>query len=341
MRKDNKIFDEVKSILPGFIVSLIIALVSMSISNIIPRIGAATIAILLGIIVGNLFLNQKIFQGGYKFSESNLLSYSIVLLGGTLSISKLIDLGFNGIIFVIIQMTITIVGALYIGKKLGFDQNFRMLMASGNAVCGSSAIAATAPVIEANDTDKGISITVVNVTGIFLMFLLPIISGFLYNYETTQTSAMIGGTLQSVGQVVASGAMINEEVKDLATIYKIVRVILLIAVVFIFGHIKHKTNTEIISEEIVDTKKGKIKVPWYVIGFFITCALFSLNIITPELSSIFKKISNNFEIIALAAIGLKVNIKDLIKQGKAVSLYGLFIGILQVTSVIVLIKILL
>ena len=94
MRKYNKIFDEVKSILPGFIVSIIIALVSMSISNIIPRIGAATIAILLGIIVGNLFLNQKIFQGGYKFSESNLLSYSIVLLGGTLSISKLIDFGF-------------------------------------------------------------------------------------------------------------------------------------------------------------------------------------------------------------------------------------------------------
>lgn len=341
MSKDNKIFDAVKGILPGFIVSLIIALLSMSISNIIPKIGAATIAILLGIIVGNLLLNQKIFQSGYKFSESNLLSYSIVLLGGTLSVSKLIDLGFSGIIFVILQMSITIVGALYIGKKLGFDQNFRMLMASGNAVCGSSAIAATAPVIEANDIDKGISITVVNLTGIFLMFLLPLISGFLYNYETTQTSAMIGGTLQSVGQVVASGAMVSEDVKDLATIFKIVRVILLIAVVFIFGHIKHKTNTEIISEEIVDTKKGKIKVPWYVIGFFITCALFSLNIITPELSAIFKKISHNFEIIALAAIGLKVNIKDLIKQGKAVSLYGLFIGVLQVTSVIILIKILL
>lgn len=341
MSKDNKIFDAVKGILPGFIVSLIIALLSMSISNIIPKIGAATIAILLGIIVGNLLLNQKIFQSGYKFSESNLLSYSIVLLGGTLSVSKLIDLGFSGIIFVILQMSITIVGALYIGKKLGFGQNFRMLMASGNAVCGSSAIAATAPVIEANDIDKGISITVVNLTGIFLMFLLPLISGFLYNYETTQTSAMIGGTLQSVGQVVASGAMVSEDVKDLATIFKIVRVILLIAVVFIFGHIKHKTNTEIISEEIVDTKKGKIKVPWYVIGFFITCALFSLNIITPELSAIFKKISHNFEIIALAAIGLKVNIKDLIKQGKAVSLYGLFIGVLQVTSVIILIKILL
>ena len=150
---------------------------------------------------------------------------------------------------------------------------------------------------------------------------------------------MIGGTLQSVGQVVASGAMVNESVKDLSTIFKIVRVIMLVAVVFVFGHLKHKTNVEIVDKEISDTKKGKIKVPWYVIGFFIMCALFSLNIITPEISSILKNISNNFEIIALAAIGLRVNIKDLIKQGKAVSLYGLFVGILQIISAIILIKI--
>lgn len=339
MKKENRLLNNIKDILPGFIVSIFIALFSIGLANIVPNIGAATISIFLGIIVGNLFLGQEIFQSGYKFSESNLLSYSIVLLGGTLSISKLMELGLNGILFIIIQMVITIVGTLYIGKKLGFGQNFRMLMASGNAVCGSSAIAATAPVIDADDNDKGISITVVNVTGIFLMFLLPLISGYLYNYETTQTSAMIGGTLQSVGQVVASGAMVNESVKDLSTIFKIVRVIMLVAVVFVFGHLKHKTNVEIVDKEISDTKKGKIKVPWYVIGFFIMCALFSSNIITPEISSILKNISNNFEIIALAAIGLRVNIKDLIKQGKAVSLYGLFVGILQIISAIILIKI--
>lgn len=339
MKKENRLLNNIKDILPGFIVSIFIALFSIGLANIVPNIGAATISIFLGIIVGNLFLGQEIFQSGYKFSESNLLSYSIVLLGGTLSISKLMELGLNGILFIITQMVITIVGTLYIGKKLGFGQNFRMLMASGNAVCGSSAIAATAPVIDADDNDKGISITVVNVTGIFLMFLLPLISGYLYNYETTQTSAMIGGTLQSVGQVVASGAMVNESVKDLSTIFKIVRVIMLVAVVFVFGHLKHKTNVEIVDKEISDTKKGKIKVPWYVIGFFIMCALFSLNIITPEISSILKNISNNFEIIALAAIGLRVNIKDLIKQGKAVSLYGLFVGILQIISAIILIKI--
>ena len=170
------------------------------------------------------------------------------------------------------------------------------------------------------------------------MFLLPLIANLLYNLEPMKTSGLIGGTLQSVGQVVASGAMVSEEVKDLATIFKIVRVILLVVVVLIFGHLKHKTNEEIV-EEIKDVKKGKVKVPWYVIGFFITCALFSIGIISPALSDVCKAVSNKLEIFALAAIGLKVNVKDLIKQGKAVSLYGLFVGVLQIISAVILISI--
>ena len=339
MSKSNKVLSEIQNIIPGLIVAIVVSLISMGLAKFMPSLGAGTIAIFLGMLVGNLFLGQKVFQSGYKFSETNLLSYSIVLLGGTLSVTKLMELGFSGIIFVVIQMAITIVGTMYIGKKLGFSQNFRMLMASGNAVCGSSAIAATAPVIDANDDDKGITITIVNITGIFLMFLLPVLCGWLYNHEVVKTSAMIGGTLQSVGQVVASGEMVNEHVKEMAMIFKIVRVILLVVVVFTLGHIKHKTNHEIIEEEVSDVKKGKIKIPWYVIGFFITCALFTVNIISPEVSSLFKAISNKLEIIALGAIGLRVNLRELIKQGKSVSLYALFVGLLQVVTAIILISI--
>ncbi len=173
------------------------------------------------------------------------------------------------------------------------------------------------------------------------MFLLPLISQILYNNETTQTSAMIGGILQSVGQVVASGAMVNEHVKDLSTIFKIVRIIFLVVVVFGLGHLKHKSNKEILEEEVEEIEKGKIKIPWYVIGFFITCALFSAHIISDDISVMCKEISNKFEIIALAAIGLRVNVKDLIKQGKAVSLYGLFIGLIQILTAILLIAVLL
>ena len=74
---------------------------------------------------------------------------------------------------------------------------------------------------------------------------------------------------------------------------------MLVVVVFTFGHIKQRTNNEIAKEESSNIKKGKIKIPWYVIGFFITCALFTCNIISPEVSNLFKFISNKFEIIAI------------------------------------------
>lgn len=340
-KRQRFLTNNTNSIIPGFLVSTGVALISMFIGKFVPSLGAATIAIFLGMFVGNVFLNQEIFQKGYKYSESNLLSYSIVLLGGTLSITTISEIGISGVLFIILQMTITIIGALYIGKKLGFSQNFRFLMASGNAVCGSSAIAATSPVIDADDNEKGIAITIVNVTGIILMFLLPVIAEFLYKYDTVRTSGLIGGILQSVGQVVASGAMVNDSVKDLATIFKIVRVIFLVVVVFIFGHMKQRANLEIIDENVTEVNVKKVKVPWYVIGFFIMCGLFSLNIISKNMSLLFKEISHILEIIALAAIGLRVNIRDLIKQGKNASLYGLFVACTQIVSAVILIGILL
>ena len=334
-RKHERFTKTISDILPGFIVSLLVALVSMFLAKFVPSLGASSIAIFLGMFVGNVFLNQDIFQKGYKFSETDLLSYSIVLLGATLSIST-----FSGILFIILQMSITIIGAIYIGNKLGFSKNFSYLMASGNAVCGSSAIAATAPVIDADDKEKGIAVTIVNVTGIVLMFLLPLLTQLLYNHNITQTSGMIGGILQSVGQVVASGAMISEHVKDMSMIFKIVRIIFLVVVVFALGHLKRKSNKEILKEEVEDIERGKIKVPWYVIGFFITCALFSLNIISPQLSLLAKNISNKLEIIALAAIGLRVNIRDLIKQGKVATIYAVSVGTLQIISAVTLIALL-
>ena len=337
----NKIIDRTRKILPGLIVSIILALVSTFLAKFVPSLGAASISIFLGMFVGNLFLNQQVFQKGYKYAETDLLSYSIVLLGATLSIGTLSEIGFNGILYIIIQMTITIIGAIFIGSKLGFNKNFSLLMAGGNAVCGSSAIAAISPVINADDEEKGIVITIVNIIGIVLMFLLPTIGYFLYNNDTLQTSALIGGILQSVGQVVASATMVNNDVKDMSTIFKIVRIIFLVVVVFVFGYLKNKSTDEIVEEEVEDIEEKKIRIPWYVIGFFIMCALYSLNIINEELSALCKEISHWLEIIALAAIGLRVNIKLLLKQGKNASLYALFMGMTQIVSALILIAILL
>ena len=337
------IFNSAKKIAPGLFLCILIAQLGLFLGKFIPNIGGAPLAIFLGLIAGNTFAKSTIFAPGSKFSESDLLSYSIVLLGGTLSINTILQLGFSGIIFIFLQMTLTIIATMFIGKKLGFSKEFRALMSSGNAVCGSSAIGATSPVIKAEDNDKGISITIVNLTGTLLMFALIPIASILYNFETLQTSALLGGILQSVGQVVAAGSMVNHQVLEMATIFKIVRIVFLVIVVIWLS--KEFNNKELekdaelaLENEAYAKKKSKISIPWYIIGFFILCMFFSFGLIPTEVSKIFKAISSKFEIIALAGIGMRVNIGELVKQGPKASLYGLSVGLSQIIIAVILIK---
>ena len=323
---------KMKSILPGFILCLLIAIISQVLSFIIP-VGAATFSILIGLIIGNTFGVKSNYQIGRKFAESTLLEVSICLLGATVSIQMIHLLGFKGLLMIVIQMTLVLMFTIWIGKKLGFGVNFSYLMASGNAVCGSSAIGATAPAIHASQEEKGLAITIVNLMGTVLMFTLPLIAAVLYHSETLPTAALLGSTLQSVGQVVASGSLVNDDVKNYATIFKLIRVIFLVAVVIILSNSKRKTMAEQTNEKI------KVKFPWYIIGFTALCVLYSIGALPSWLSSVSNQSSHLLEIIALAAIGLNVNIKYILQQGKKLSIYALMIVGFQILIAIMFIQI--
>lgn len=332
--------NKIKDIIPGLIISIFVAIIGKILGYFVPSFGAASFSIIVGIILGNTVFNKSKYNKGFNFSEKDLLSYSIVLMGATINFTEIAHLGFSGVLFIALQMIFTILAAYFIGQKLGFSQKYSLLMCSGNAVCGSSAIAATAPCILASDKDKAISVTVVNLTGTILMFVLPVLTSFLYGHETQQTSAMMGGILQSVGQVIASAKFVNEDVVTLAAVYKIIRIIFLVVVVMVFSRINVQHEEYVSKEEILRReKKSNLSIPWYIIGFFIFCVINSFGFITTSVQHTFKLVSNNFEIIALAAIGLKVKFADLVKEGPKSMAYGLLVGTCQVIVAIVLIKI--
>ncbi|MEG0276565.1 MAG: putative sulfate exporter family transporter [Coprobacillus sp.] len=332
--------NKLKEILPGFIVCLVIGLIAQLIAKFFPSIGAALFAIGIGMIAGNTFLNKDIFNIGTKFSESKLLEYSIVLTGLTLHLVDIMGIGLNGVSFIAIQMTLTIGACYFIGKKLGFRKKFSLLMCAGNAVCGSSAIGTVAPIIDADSKDKGISITIVNVTGTILMVTLPIIAGILYNHDTMRTAGLIGGTLQSIGQVIASASLVNSDVVEFATIFKIVRIIFIVIVAVVFSKMNLEDNQPLFAKKDGLTAKIKAKVPWFVIGFFIFSVINSTGYVPAMISSSAKLISSQFEIIALAAIGMRVKFKDLVKEGPKAMLYGCFTGFSQIIFAIILIMLL-
>lgn len=334
---------KIKDIFPGIIICIIIGIISKSLGEKFSTVGAATFAIFIGIFVGNTLFKDKKYNEGTKFAEKDLLNYSIVLMGANINLSEILSLGFNGLIFIVLQMTLTILLAYWIGRKLKFNEKYCLLMASGNAVCGSSAIGATAPVIKANDSDKVIAITIINVVGTILMILLPVITLALYNHEALRTSAMIGGVLQSVGQVIGSAKLVSDDVVKLATVFKIIRIILLVVVVLVYEKIDLNKDKEIKDknkDEVIQfNKKRKINIPWFITGFFIICVLYTVGLIPQPISKTFKWVSGNFEIIALAGIGMRVKISDLIKEGPRAMLYGGAVGTCQIVFALVLISI--
>lgn len=351
--KLNAIKKELDGALPGLTASILISLVSQWLARFLPTLGAALIAILLGMLLGNTLLNRPELGQGTKFSEKRLLEYAIVLNGLILDFQVLKSAGLKGFVFIILQMSLTIFVTYRLGKVFGFGKRFALLMGAGNAVCGSSAIGTVVPIVQADNKEKGISITIVNLTGTALMILLPLLGAVLYGSDTLRTSALIGGTVQSVGQVVAAAKLVNDEVVTLATVFKLMRVLLIIGVAVLYGRMNmiegeplfarktrrttHDTGNEASPPE--KTAAVSYGVPWFLTGFVVFFLIRSFIGVPDSVLLASKAISTQFEVAALAAIGMRVKFADIIKEGPKAMLYGLTVGAVQVVMAVALIQV--
>lgn len=327
------------TILPGLLISLFISLLSQSLANFLPQLSAALIAILLGMLFGNtLFIHPRL-NPGTQFAEKRLLEVAIVLNGLTLDFQMMREIGLVGLVFVFIQMLTTILIAVFLGKLFKFSKVFSLLMAAGNAVCGTAAIGTVSPILDAESKDKGMAITTVNVVGTVMMMGLPLVALFLYNHELLPTSALIGGVIQSVGQVVASAKLVNDDVVNLATVFKLIRVLMIAVVGISFSRLNLTEGESFFKNKQEESTNVSINIPWFIIGFLILFIVRSLNILPQTALSFTKTASSQFEIIALAAIGMRINMRDILKEGPKVMAYGFSIGLLQAIVAIILISI--
>ena len=350
--KINALKKELDGVLPGLAASIAISLVSQFFARFLPTLGAALIAILLGMLLGNTVLNRPELGSGTKFSEKRLLEYAIVLNGLILDFQVLKSAGIKGFVFILLQMGLTIFVTYRLGKVFGFGKRFSLLMGAGNAVCGSSAIGTVSPIIQADNKEKGISITIVNLTGTALMVLLPVLGAVLYGSDTLWTSALIGGTVQSVGQVVAAAKLVNDDVVTLATVFKLMRVLLIIGVAVLYGRMnmnegeslftrKKRSGITASEESGASASPAAVSygVPWFLTGFVVFFLIRSFIGVPDSALIASKAISTQFEVAALAAIGMRVKFADIIKEGPKAMLYGLTVGAVQVGMAVALIRV--
>lgn len=322
-----------KDMISGLVVCIIIGLLSKFASTLFPLIGSTSLAIIIGIIAGNTLAKDKKYLPGVKFSEKTILAGAIMLLGATLHLSAITSLGIKGVIFILLEITLVIMINLVIGRLLGFSKNFSLLMGAGNAVCGSSAIAATAPVLGAKEDEIGIPIAVVNLIGTIFMFILPFIAFNILKYTPIESGGLIGAGLQSVGQVVAGGNFLGEEAAKFAILFKMIRISMLGGVVLVFSLISTKNSTNI------NTKKNKLLVPPFIIGFFLLSILVTLGFLNDQVKDILGFLSKNLLLVAMAGIGMRVKFKELLNEGPKALLFGIIAMFFQVAMLIILIKI--
>ncbi|SFL63450.1 YeiH family protein [Halanaerobium salsuginis] len=316
-----------KENIKGLTLTILIAILANYLAKLIPNLGAVTSAIILGFILGNLIDLNDSYGPGVKFAEKKLLAAAIMLMGVKLQLNVLKELGFTSIMLIIFVVALTVFSGFIIGKLLGLNNKFGLLIGIGNAICGSSAIAASAPVIGNTEEEIGLSVSVVNLLGTIGIFTLPFLAR-LIGLNNTNSGLLIGTTLQATGQVVAAGFSVNDLVGRIATIVKMGRILMLGPVVVLLS---------LLFNDKSKSKQAKVKIPTFIIGFLILGILASLNLIPNLLIDYLKIISHLLLITAMAAIGLKIKISALLKQGPKTLLVGLGTAWIQVAGAALLV----
>jgi len=297
-------------------------------------IGVSAMAILLGIAVANLFPKLN-FRQGCRWITTWSIPVAIVCLGMRMDLGLLSQIGW-GLLFGIIGIMIFAVAVTYgFGRLFGMNSRAASLLGIGTAVCGSSAILATAPVAGAEEEDVVVTVGVVNLVGLVAMFSCVGLLWFI-PLSAEIYGAWAGATIHAVPQVVAAGESHSLAAAAMATLVKLTRVTMLAPVVLITAFVAARHSLKSGTGAVMQRRKLWQYVPWFIWGFIALATLrasgwvpvldFHPNTpeaLTVDLSDFLPAMAKWLLALSMAAIGLQVHLKPMLKSGSKAFLAGM------------------
>ena len=322
-------------IIPGFGAACILAFIARYIESILPIhiIGASVIALLLGMLINN-FYKPACLSAGLKFTSKKVLKLAIILLGASLSVNVILSVGKMSLMVMVFTLLTCFGGGYFVGKALGLNWKLSNLISAGTGICGGSAIAAIAPVIDAEDKDFAYAMSATFLFDMAMIILFPIMGRWI-GLSDMAYGLWAGTAVNDTSSVVAAGYAFSEGAGDFATMVKLTRTLSIIPTVLVFTFI----NLRIKRKQSIDTNAGKkvnvMKLfPWFIVGFIGLAIINSLGFIPVNVSACAKDISKFLMVAALAAIGLGTSFKDVRKSGFAPMMHGFIISALVVVVAI-------
>ena len=285
------------------------------------------IAILLGMCVRTLWVPHAQFREGIAFSAKQLLEFAVLLLGASVNLPELMKAGPALLIGIVLVVMIGLSSGVAIGRALGLAPKLAILVACGNAICGNSAIAAVAPVIGADAKDVASAIAFTAVLGVAMVLGLPLLIGAL-GLSHYQYGVLAGMTVYAVPQVIAATFPVSALAGEVGTLVKLVRVLMLGPVVVFFSLRAPRAAD---GGRRLDLTK---LVPWFIIGFVALALLRSVGVLPTSVALPVREVSRWLTVVALAALGLGVDVRAVGRAGVRVSLVvTLSLLVLLVSSV--------
>jgi len=320
----------------GILFCLAIAIPSWYLGKMFPIIGGPVIAIIVGMII-TLFMKDKgVFASGIQYTSKKILQYAVILLGFGLNLQVILETGQQSLPIIISTITTSLVIAYILHKLMKIPSKISTLIGVGSSICGGSAIAATAPVIDADDEEVAQAISVIFFFNVLAAILFPTL-GTLLGFSTTSGEAFgifAGTAVNDTSSVTAAAStwdsmfQLGSATLDKAVTVKLTRTLAIIPITLVLAFLRTR-KTQGQSEEQVSLKSV---FPFFILFFILASVITTIALscgVSVEVFAPLKELSKFFIIMAMAAIGLNTNIVKLIKTGGKPILMGLscWIGI--------------
>lgn len=285
----------------------------------LPLLGTSISAILIGALIRHTPLYESLDKTITKFVSAYFLKSGIVLLGFTLSLRLMQEVGPQILVIIAAVIAVALVTSFLVSKVLRMERPLSILIGIGTSICGGSAIAATAPIIEAEDEDIVISVTTMFIFSMLALLILPGV-GAWFGFDDQLYGILAGVAVNDVASVVATAFDWSDAAGNTATVVKLVRTLMIVPVTIAVIYYKYAQQ----SRHAIANGTGQVEISWQQIKnitpmfvvFFLAAVIFASVVpLSPAVTTVISRTSKLLMTTALVSIGLGVQIKQIRKAG--------------------------
>lgn len=319
--------DLLKSAGPGVLLCLLIALPCWWLGQSFPVVGAPVFGMLAGMLLTLILRDKSRLQKGIAFTSKKILQYAVILLGFGLNLAEIARVGAKSLPIILSTITVSLLIAFLLYKLLKMPDNIAVLIGVGSSICGGSAIAAAAPVIDADDEEIAQSISVIFLFNVLAALIFPTL-GMALGLSTEGFGLFAGTAVNDTSSVTAAAAAWDgmhpgANALDTATIVKLTRTLAIIPICLVLALYRaSRRKSAAPTGESVSLKRI---FPFFIIYFVLASCITTVVTLLGAPAGVFapfKTLSKFFIVMAMTAIGLNTNIVKLIKSGGKPILLG-------------------